>query len=119
VDQEMKERFDRQLAEFDAAEELMKHYKRIQMTAIVDDDYPEVRHGYDAAARAFVTAALLNGMFPRLSGEVRDAVRTCLEAEKPAKKKPPFGMSPCRNKRCVNMVHDANTLCMSCERFLS
>lgn len=45
-----------QTAEFDAMAELAKQWRRIQMTPIVDDDYPAVRHDYERAARAYVEA---------------------------------------------------------------
>ncbi len=41
-------------AEFKAASELAKRYK--ELPAVVDDDYPEARHYYDSAARAFIAA---------------------------------------------------------------
>lgn len=47
--------------EFDAAAELAKQWRRLQMTAPVDDDFPEVKFDYDRAARAFVKAWRANG----------------------------------------------------------
>lgn len=32
--------------EFDALERLCKRWRALQLTAVVDDDYPEVRHYY-------------------------------------------------------------------------
>src|SRR5579863_8864575 len=51
---------DLQGKEFDAAAEFVKHHRRITMTAVVDDDYPEVRYGYDSALRALMRVALAN-----------------------------------------------------------
>lgn len=50
-----------QNAEFDAAVELAKQYRRITMTPVVDDDFPEVKFDYDRAADAFLRAAVANG----------------------------------------------------------
>jgi len=50
-----------QKAEFDAVAELAKQYRRITMTPIVDDDYPEVRHGYEGAVRGVIEAFKANG----------------------------------------------------------
>lgn len=48
------EEFKAQKEEFDAVELLSTAYKRITSTPIVDDDYPEVRHGYESAVRNLV-----------------------------------------------------------------
>lgn len=50
-----------QNAEFDAVSELSRQWRRIQLTPVVDDDYPEVRHGYESAVRAFLEACHKNG----------------------------------------------------------
>jgi hypothetical protein len=50
-----------QNAEFDAVGELAEQYRRIQLTPIVDDDYPEVRHHYESAMRCLVRAIKANG----------------------------------------------------------
>lgn len=55
------ERFKRQKEEFDAAERLAAAYRVITWTAIVDDDYPEVRHKYEAAVHTFLKACKANG----------------------------------------------------------
>jgi NTP pyrophosphatase (non-canonical NTP hydrolase) len=47
--------------EFDAMDALAKEWRRVQMTPIVDDDYPEVRHAYEGAVRTFLTACKANG----------------------------------------------------------
>lgn len=49
-----------QNAEFDAVVELCKQYRRISVVAPVDDDYPEVRHDYDAALNDLLDAAKAN-----------------------------------------------------------
>lgn len=50
-----------QNAEFDACDELCKQMRRISMTAVVDDDYPEVRYAYEHALYAFLEACKANG----------------------------------------------------------
>jgi hypothetical protein len=50
-----------QTDEFDAVAELAKQYRRIEMTPVVDDDYPEVRHGYEGAIQRLITALRNNG----------------------------------------------------------
>lgn len=52
-----------QRAEFDAVDDLLTAYNRIQRTPIVDDDYPEVRHGYETALYTFIMALISNGRF--------------------------------------------------------
>lgn len=59
--QEINVKFDLLNAEFDAVAALAEQYRRIQMTPIVDDDYPEVRHKYEGAVRGFLKAAQANG----------------------------------------------------------
>lgn len=48
-------------AEIDAAKELAKQLRRVEMTPPVDDDFPEVKFDYDRAARLFVAAWKANG----------------------------------------------------------
>ena len=55
------DRMTLQTVEFDAAAKLAEQYRRITLTAIVDDDYPEVRHGYESAVAAFLEACAANG----------------------------------------------------------
>lgn len=50
-----------QSEEFRALEELERQDRRLRMTAVVDDDYPEVRHAYEGALRAFLHACKANG----------------------------------------------------------
>jgi hypothetical protein len=45
--------------EFDALDKLIKTYKNLP--AVVDDDYPEMRHYYESAIRAFLEACKANG----------------------------------------------------------
>jgi hypothetical protein len=48
--------------EFDAVHELSKAYSDgIQTTAVVDDDYPMVRHRYETALRTLLAACKANG----------------------------------------------------------
>lgn len=57
----VKDRIELQTDEFSAADELARQIKRIRQTAVVDDDWPWVKHDYDRAADAFARAALANG----------------------------------------------------------
>lgn len=52
---------DLQNEEFDAVAELSKEYRRIRLTPIVDDDYPEVRYAYERAIRSLIYALRENG----------------------------------------------------------
>ncbi len=49
-----------QRAEFDACSELAKQMRRLELTAVVDDDYPAVRHDYESALKAFLFAVEVN-----------------------------------------------------------
>lgn len=55
------DRFALQNKEFDAVVELAKQMRRIELTPIVDDDYPEVRHCYESAVRSLIAAFKANG----------------------------------------------------------
>lgn len=57
----MSDRMKLQTAEFDAVERLAEQYRRLCLTAIVDDDYPSVRHDYENAVRAALAAFAANG----------------------------------------------------------
>lgn len=50
-----------QNAEFDAANRFSKATTRLFATPVVDDDYPEVRHGYEAALSGLLAAVSANG----------------------------------------------------------
>lgn len=50
-----------QNAEFEACAELAKQWRRLETTAIVDDDYPGVRADYESALAAFMLACQENG----------------------------------------------------------
>lgn len=52
-----------QSREFDAVRVLAAHYRSIEMTPVVDDDYPEVRFGYEQAMRRLIEAMAANGRF--------------------------------------------------------
>lgn len=58
---EPKDRMQSQKDEFDAVADLAKQYRRIEMTPIVDDDYPEVRNGYEGAMNRLLRAIKANG----------------------------------------------------------
>jgi hypothetical protein len=47
--------------EFDAVEELTIQWRRLQMTAVVEDDYPQVRHEYEGALSNLIRMAQANG----------------------------------------------------------
>lgn len=57
----MNARMELQCAEFDAMDVLAKAYGSLQLTPIVDDDYPAVRHRYEGALRTFLSACKANG----------------------------------------------------------
>lgn len=58
-----------QNAEFDALEKLAEQYRRLSLTAVVDDDYPYVRHDYESALKALLEACAYNGRFmPQIKG---------------------------------------------------
>lgn len=46
--------------EFDKVEELTLQWRRLQQTAVVDDDYLEVRHDYNTALQALLRAVEIN-----------------------------------------------------------
>lgn len=50
-----------QNAEFDAVAELSKQHGRIQLTPVVDDDYPAVRQNYELAVAMLLAAFKRNG----------------------------------------------------------
>ena len=47
--------------EFDAVDALSKQWRRIQLTPVVDDDYPEVRFDYEQAMHSLIDAIRANG----------------------------------------------------------
>jgi len=53
-------RIDRQNKEFDAVNGLAHQWRRLSMTPVVDDDYPEVRFGYEQAMRTLIDALKAN-----------------------------------------------------------
>lgn len=55
-----KDRIALQNDEFDALTKLGKQWERLQLTPVVDDDYPAVRHDYEGALRAFCQAVTNN-----------------------------------------------------------
>ena len=59
----MADRMQTQRDEFDAVAKLAEQYRRITMTPIVDDDYPEVRHTYEGALATVLRAMQDNGRF--------------------------------------------------------
>jgi hypothetical protein len=52
---------DRQNAEFDVLDVLVERWRILKTVAVVDDDYPHVRHGYEAALKDFIAALRENG----------------------------------------------------------
>jgi NTP pyrophosphatase (non-canonical NTP hydrolase) len=67
MNEQQKDAIALQNAEFDALTQLAKEWRRLQMTPVVDDDYPEVRHGYESVLQSFVDALTANrpGMLAR------------------------------------------------------
>lgn len=61
----MQTKLETQSKEFDAVAELAKQYRRITMTPIVDDDYPEVRRDYERALSGLIAALRANGRIPK------------------------------------------------------
>lgn len=57
------DRMKLQRAEFDAADKFASALRAHNMTAVVDDDYPEVRHRYESALAEFIGAMKANGRF--------------------------------------------------------
>lgn len=55
---------DRQNVEFEAVDELAKQWRRLQMTPIVDDDYPEIRFEYEQAMQSLIEALRVNRRIP-------------------------------------------------------
>lgn len=54
-----------QNAEFDAVDKLAKQWRRLQLTPVVDDDYPEIRFEYEQAMRSLIDALKANGLEDR------------------------------------------------------
>lgn len=52
-----------QRAEFDAMAHLAAEWRRLNMTPIVDDDYPEIRHAYESELAVFIEAMCNNDRF--------------------------------------------------------
>ena len=61
IDKEIMEKMERQNKEFDAVQRLTQEYRRIQLTPVVDEDYPAVRHGYEGAVYSLIKAFKENG----------------------------------------------------------
>jgi len=59
----MTDKMQTQRAEFDAADRLAECLRRHNMTPVVDDDYPSVRHDYEGALDVFVETMKANGRF--------------------------------------------------------
>lgn len=55
------DRIGLQNLEFDAVQEMAVQWRRLSMTAVVDDDYPEVRHDYEGAMSGLMRALKANG----------------------------------------------------------
>lgn len=55
----MMEEMKKQTAEFDALQKLYKAFT--EMPAVVDDDYPEMRHYYESEMRDFIDKIKANG----------------------------------------------------------
>lgn len=57
----MTDRIILQNAEFEAVNNLAVEWRRLQMTAVVDDEYAYVRSGYEGAMDRFLKATRANG----------------------------------------------------------
>jgi len=57
------DRIDLQNAEFDALTKLCEAWDVLKNTAVVDDDYPAMRHRYEDALETFIVALWNNGRF--------------------------------------------------------
>lgn len=57
----MQDKIALQNKEFDAVETLSSKYSSLTMTAVVDDDYPEMRHYYESAVKQLIEAFKANG----------------------------------------------------------
>lgn len=57
----MNNTIEKQSEEFESLSELARQWERLQGTAIVDDDYPEIRHCYETALKQFLRACAENG----------------------------------------------------------
>lgn len=56
----MMDRLALQNTEFDALTHLVEQWRKLRMTPVVDDDYPEMRHYYESALRTFRDALKAN-----------------------------------------------------------
>ena len=59
----MADKMKLQRDEFDAADEMATRLQSLNQTAIVDDDYPEMRHRYESALTQLIAAMKANGWF--------------------------------------------------------
>jgi NTP pyrophosphatase (non-canonical NTP hydrolase) len=60
---EFNRRMKLQAAEFEAVKQLAKDWDRLSMTPPVDDDYLEVRHGYESGIETLIAVMRANGRF--------------------------------------------------------
>jgi hypothetical protein len=51
--------------EFDAADKLALRLRALQETAVVDDDYPQMRYEYESALAQFISCMKANGRFQK------------------------------------------------------
>jgi hypothetical protein len=64
---DLTDRIELQNREFNALEKLIEKYKIMCKVAVVDDDYPEVRHYYESALKDFLDALRNNGRLDHAS----------------------------------------------------
>lgn len=64
INGDMAARLDKQRKEFDTLDNLVSALRKLP--AVVDDDYPEMRHYYDSALRDFLRACIANGRMEQL-----------------------------------------------------
>jgi hypothetical protein len=72
----MPDRMQTQRDEFDAAYQLSEHLKDLSYTAVVDDDYPMVRHRYEGALTNFILAMKANGRFDDIANRYGIVVKS-------------------------------------------
>lgn len=60
MDKSLIERIELQNKEFNALDNLIKAYTIMTNTAVVDDDYPAMRHNYNSALNRFIIATKIN-----------------------------------------------------------
>jgi hypothetical protein len=79
IPQDMMHRMELQSREFETLDEVVRALKNLP--AVVDDDYPEMRHKYDSALTTFLEACKANGRFERLRKQEKPSKPSQTELE--------------------------------------